>query len=308
MSSFFKDWLSFSKKERLGILVLLLVIAFLIVIPEIYTSNMEVPPLDSGILRSLQPSTDENAHAISIDRNTSHESITKTAFYFDPNTLDENGWMKLGIDQKIIKTILNYRSNGGLFKSPTDIQKIWGLPAAEANRLIPFIIIPEKRKPNDAIKLKGKSLPKIIDINDATVADWESLPGIGSVLANRILRFKDKLGGFKSLEQVGKTYGISDTVFKSILPFLTLHPVDTNSHMIGSNHQKNAFPTKDSLLDINKATLRQLLQAGIDEGVAKAIVYYRKQYGQFNQLIDLKKIVFINEAVYQQILPKLKIE
>jgi competence ComEA-like helix-hairpin-helix protein len=70
----------------------------------------------------------------------------------------------------------------------------------------------------------------------------------------------------------------------------------------------NAYKSKDSILNINNATVAQLIQIGIDEGLAKAIVLYRKQYGNFAQLADLKQIVFISESVYQQIIPKLKVE
>ncbi|WP_369668949.1 ComEA family DNA-binding protein, partial [Enterococcus faecium] len=53
-----------------------------------------------------------------------------------------------------------------------------------------------------------------MNINTASDSDWEALPGIGKVLAARIIRFRDKLGGFKTVEEIAKTYGLSDSIFQ----------------------------------------------------------------------------------------------
>ena len=55
-----------------------------------------------------------------------------------------------------------------------------------------------------------------IDINSADSIEWKSLYGIGNVLSKRIVKFRDKLGGFHSVEQVGETYGLKPEVFESI--------------------------------------------------------------------------------------------
>ena len=49
--------------------------------------------------------------------------ITTQLFEFDPNTLDENGFRKLGLNDKVIHTLINYRSKGGHFKNVEDIKK-----------------------------------------------------------------------------------------------------------------------------------------------------------------------------------------
>ena len=48
---------------------------------------------------------------------------------------------KLGLSQKIIHTLINYRSKGGYFKTPEDIRKIYGLSKTDADRLIPYVRI-----------------------------------------------------------------------------------------------------------------------------------------------------------------------
>ena len=141
MKSLLKDWFSFSKKERLGIIALLAIIVFFIMLPELYVPDLESPKLDSSILGSLESNSTETIVSTSTNRHPLNDLLAKSEFYFDPNTLNEMGWQKLGINQNTIRTIINYRNKGGRFRHPTDIRKIWGLMPSDADRLIPFIQI-----------------------------------------------------------------------------------------------------------------------------------------------------------------------
>ncbi|MDE3252539.1 MAG: helix-hairpin-helix domain-containing protein, partial [Bacteroidota bacterium] len=219
-------------------------------------------------------------------------------FYFDPNSIPEAGWRKLGLPAKTIQTILHYRQKGGRFHTAADIRKIWGLSVETADQLIPYIRIAQpdsgrwmhsrQTVAGNPAQLKAKT--RNIDINTATVEEWESLPGIGEVLAKRILAFRKRLGGFRSLEQVSRTYGLSDSVYRSILPLLRM---------------ETQLPDK---LDLNSVTALELQQVtGITTAQAVAIIAYRKQYGSFQQIEDLRKIVFISDSVFQQIKPFLYI-
>jgi competence protein ComEA len=117
------------------------------------------------------------------------------------------------------------------------------------------------------------------------------LPGIGEVLANRIIKFREKIGGFTNIEQVRKTYGINDSVFQRIEVFLSISQV------------------KSAGLDLNQASVSELqMVAGVSEAVAKAIVVYRQQYGPYRSVTDLKKIVFMSDTLYQRIAPSLRVE
>lgn len=61
-----------------------------------------------------------------------------------------------------------------------------------------------------------------IDINRADTSEWKRLRGIGSVLSKRIVKYRDKCGGFKSVEQLRKIYGLSEETYQSILPHLKM--------------------------------------------------------------------------------------
>ncbi|MCX8060944.1 MAG: ComEA family DNA-binding protein [Anaerolineales bacterium] len=60
-----------------------------------------------------------------------------------------------------------------------------------------------------------------ININYATQEELESLPGIGAVLAKRILAYRAKYGFFNSLQDLLKVYGIKPQTLKLIEPYVT---------------------------------------------------------------------------------------
>jgi len=298
MKNSIKEWLFFSKKERLGIIALIVIMTIFLLLPTMFETKLPPILVDSTIIVNSVNTAPEKVISIGVSNESGTVVIKPILFYFDPNIISEKGWVQLGLKQKTINTIINYRNKGGQFRVADDLKKIWGMAPEEADRLIPYVQIKQfEVKPKNFV-FKTVLPKKIIDINEASLSDWESLPGIGPVLANRIIRYRDKLGGFNSLEQLKKTYGITDSVFHLILPNLTVKELVNE-------------PTKKAelgLADINKADEANLIKAGIPETIAKAIVLYRKQYGNYQQMSDLKKIVFINEAVFQQIIPKLKLE
>src|SRR5690606_25983918 len=64
-------------------------------------------------------------------------SVKHELFPFDPNELDSAGWRRLGLREKTVKTILNYRSKGGRFRKPEDLSRVYGLIQEDYERLRP---------------------------------------------------------------------------------------------------------------------------------------------------------------------------
>jgi len=252
---FIKDYLAFNRKERIGILTVVSVILFTLFLPDILskktTSNRPIK-MDtawmSAVKRSeikvqdtsadhYQKNDSENAYAYQYDKRKSSYSenniIKGELFYFDPNTATVSEWKRLGLRDKTIKTIENYRSKGGRFYKPEDLQRIYGLHDDEYEKLKPFIKIesntPKTNKdfvsPGSKDEQQSKTYAarySIIDVNTADTTAFISLPGIGNKLAARIVTFREKLGGFYSVEQIGETYGLPDSTFQKIKQYLKL--------------------------------------------------------------------------------------
>ncbi len=73
--------------------------------------------------------------------------------------------------------------------------------------------------------MKSSSVPEMpgpINLNTATLEELDSLPGIGEVLAQRILDYREEHGGFQSLEDLMKVDGIGESTFEELKGKITL--------------------------------------------------------------------------------------
>lgn len=314
LKQFLSGYFNFTPKERVGIIFLLSLIVFFLFLPFFFSYFIPQQKYDHsrfqkeiGALKIKQK--DSSGRALNFDENNYQNFYQPSGknyygkqpkgelFYFDPNTLPAEGWKKLGIRDKTVNTIQNYLSKGGRFYKPEDISKIWGLHAEEVDRLMPYVRIEQKYNDKygasaqkDFIKQpERQSYSKtIIDINTADTSAFISLPGIGSKLANRIIAFREKLGGFYSVEQVSETYALPDSVFQKIKDRLTV---------------SNPSVKK---ININTATVDELkTHPYLRYNIANAIVQYRSQHGDFAVISDLKKIMLITDDAYNKALPYL---
>ncbi|MEM7574456.1 MAG: helix-hairpin-helix domain-containing protein [Bacteroidota bacterium] len=126
-----------------------------------------------------------------------------------------------------------------------------------------------------------------IDINQASAAEWEQLRGIGPYWAGRIIKFRDALGGFTALEQIGDTYGFPDSTFQAIR-----HQLE-----VGDLYR---------LLPINQATVDELkAHPYINSRLANVLVNYREQHGPYRSGDDLANIRILTEAGRARLIPYL---
>jgi competence ComEA-like helix-hairpin-helix protein len=224
-------------------------------------------------------------------------------FYFDPNAIPSSEWKRLGLRDKTIQTIEKYLNKGGHFYKPDDLQKIYGLHKDEFERLAPYVKIEASTsKSKDelvSIKSKDETQPgKIytsrytaIDINSADTSAFISLPGIGGKLASRIVTFRDKLGGFYSVEQVGETYGLADSTFQKIKQYLKLDNISVKK------------------ININTATIDEMkAHPYIKFGIANPIIAYRTEHGAFSKIEDIKKVMAVTDEIYKKIAPYLSLQ
>ena len=304
IKQFFRSYFHFDKKDRLGAAIVLIIIFSNYSLPKFFPKKQPFSiHEDSTILAAIDtlktktPSNSEDDfHSVASfthEKGEAGDFTKRKPFRFDPNTLDFEGWLQLGLSDRKVKTIINYRSKGGRFYKKEDLQKIWGLPAGFYEHVAAYIDLPSTYQ-NAAVKTGNESYPlknkenftKSVDINETDTASLIALPGIGSKLAMRIINFRDKLGGFYSIEQVGETYGVPDSTFQKIKPYLRV-----NAQQIRK-------------ININTATKDELkLHPYIKWPVANAIVEYRNQHGLYHHIADLKKITLIDERLFLKISP-----
>lgn len=211
-------------------------------------------------------------------------------FAFDPNTATKKQFIQLGLTEKVANTIINYRTKGGKFRYKSDFKKIWGLTEANYNRLEPYINISSSPVP-DNIPTSYDDKNEKIDVNTATKDDFIKLYGIGEKTATRIIKFRDALGGFHSVDQVGDTYGFDPTTFANLKPKFII---------------KNKTVKQ---ININTSTADELKKHPyINWKTANAIVKYRDQHGNFGSIRDLKNIYIIDGDLFVKLSPYVTVD
>ncbi|MBL0333848.1 MAG: helix-hairpin-helix domain-containing protein [Chitinophagaceae bacterium] len=324
-----QDYFHFTRNDRAGILVILAVMLGVILLPELMEKRSGDRMQATGYReqeaggRQQEAGSREqeagsrftpNSETYSGEQEaggrqqgtgnwqleTGNKAKKGELFYFDPNQLDRAGWTRLGLRDKTIGIILNYVSKGGHFRKKEDLQRIYGLHPDEYSRLAPWVRISEvsnpetKYSPTAYTKTPAMTREKTIrpvDINQSDTTAWISLPGIGSKLASRIILFREKLGGFYSVDQVGETFGLADSVFRKIKTALLMSPFNLRK------------------ININTATVEQLKSHPyIRYELARPVIAYREQHGLYKQLNELIKIPGITEARFQQLVPYLKLD
>lgn len=239
--SWFRALFELSRRERQGLGVLLLLFAALQVLPDAVNA------------RRIRRWNDwmENAGLAErawIDSMILEYQHPRRLFEFDPNTLEEAGWLELGVPASVVSRLKRYLAAGGHFAEPPDLLKVYDFPEEDYERLKPWIRIvagqqkvtrgslrsnyasgkpAQDRKPEGRRSARSQSAPpkralgtSALNINRASREDFEALFGIGPVLASRTIKFRDKLGGFVRPEQLGEVYGLDSLLFRRLLPDL----------------------------------------------------------------------------------------
>lgn len=127
------------------------------------------------------------------------------SFRFNPNTVSVEDLQRLGFSEKQAQAIDNYRAAGGQFRRKADFAKSFVVADSVYRRLERYIDIPR------------------LDLNRADSSALDALPGIGPWFAQKILEYRDELGGYSFPEQLLDIYhfdrekydGLSDLVFCS---------------------------------------------------------------------------------------------
>lgn len=200
-----KKYFYFSNKELKGILVLGFILLGSVLISKLFSSKQ----LQNGLSQAIS---------------------NPTLFTFDPNTIDSQSAILLGISEKQVRSLMHYREKGGRFKNKDDFARLYGLSNEKYQLLRPYIVMTEVRykdhhdnyyvnskydhkyKPNqlyDAKLDKGK-----MNLNSINEQEWVKVTALPLGLVKRIIAYKKYLGVYTNLHQLNKVYGMSDTAYQ----------------------------------------------------------------------------------------------
>lgn len=289
-----QSFFNFSKKELNGILLLLFLILMVLASPWVYRKLNRDQVYDLKEFK-LEAANFKSAEIKISYWNNIIDAKKVEYFEFDPNSIGEKEWQRLGFSIKQIRVIRNYISKGGKFYKKEDLKRIYSIPEAQYSLVEPFIRIAatyaqkkfvkderpvKSANPNDRVQIS------LIELNSADSLVLLTVRGIGPAFASRIIRFRDRLGGFYKLEQLKEIYGIDSLKFSQLKGQFSL-----NAGLIQKIDLKTAG--FDQFKKHPYLTYKQM----------NAIIQYRRQHGNFNSIEDLQKVAILNEEIIRKIEP-----
>ena len=278
-SKVIQSYFNFTREQRSGILTLFGIIILLQIIYlffNFYTKPKDDPERQKWL--SLQSQVD------AMKRDAKGES-TKM-YLFNPNFITDYKGYKLGMSTTEIDRLLAFRKENEYVNSAKEFQNVTKVSDSLLKVMAPYFKFPDwvnnrkdrtkfKEYPayqNEAFAKKEKIV--IIDINQATKEDLVKIYGIGESISVRILKQKELLGGFVSMDQIKEVWGLSPEVIENL-----------NAHF-----KVLALP-RFKKIEINNASLKELSQFHYFRyALAKEIVTYRSMNGNINSIEDLTKI------------------
>lgn len=276
----FKSHFKFSKQERSGIFFLLLIIVF----------------SQAGIIiyRSSQRQVSENSFELNVATQAKIDSLKQEAlkkdsnkvFPFNPNYITDYKGYTLGLSIEEIDRLHAYRAQNLFVNSANEFQKITKVSDSLLHIISPYFKFPEwvtaqkiterrfdKPKTKNELASDKESI-QAIDLNKTTADELKTINGIGDKLSQRIIKFRNRLGGFLVDEQLYDVYGLEPEVVKRTL-----------------SRFKVLSKPKVEKININIASIEEissLIYLRYELGVK--IIEFREVNGSFTSLDELTKI------------------
>ncbi len=225
----------------------------------------------------------------------------------DPNAVDSNTLLRLGVPVAITARWLKYRRSGGQFRQTADIAKLYGLADTTAERIADYFAEPPS--PAVAMPVAGSGDATTeggefnaepsrrttgkrtgpVEVNAAAETDLSAVRGIGEYTAMRIADYRQRLGGFVSVAQVLETPGARDSTLLRVRDQLRVDSTEC-CRQIRVNYATSYDDWRHPYL-----TWKQ----------AKVVMANREQHGAYRQLSDLLRTRVIDAEQLARLRPYL---
>ena len=286
-----RELFSFSRTERTGIIILILVIFLLILAGLLIPLFFHGDPTDFSKWEA-----EVNTYLSKTDKEIPHQKGLNL-IAFDPNTIDSVSLINMGLPVNLIANWVKYRNKGGKFNDKLAVRKIFGMTSQLFDHLDSFIIFPEKlvvafrpavehSSPKTAGRFKcdtifhpayvtkGKPGEFMLEINNTDSISLLKIPGIGPVLASRIIRYRNLLGGFYAVTQLNEVYGMNRENTPAVAACLTVNRSNLK------------------IFNINFSTIQELgRHPYIGYRTARKLLRLRDKKGKFLSADDLSSVV-----------------
>lgn len=246
----------------------------------------------------------ERAHVDSIARTTPHIVEQKTLPHFsafDPNTADYRTLLHAGVPRDIAVALLRWREAGKVFRIKEDVAQCYAMTDSLYFLLEPYIVI------GDAFRYKQQerashtaTTERVIAFEpfmlDTVTAEYLRSIGFSTRRADLVIRYRDMIGGYRSIEEFKECYGVGDSIGEMLRPYIIFKLSD-----VPAITAKAALP-----IEINSADYATLCSVkGIGKKSAEEILRYRELLGGYYSLDQITELDVVTEQNFQRILQQI---
>ncbi len=288
---FYKTYFYFSSRERKGALGFILIMICVALSPSVYRLFF---PSEPPVIKIHQSENFAEFSETSIPNEkqpkegTGNKDELDRELLIDPNTASDSEWRKLGLKQWQIKNIRKYQAKGGHFKTQNDVAKIYGLSNTDFQKMKPHLKLNPIDSKKDTLYATPKRETKVVELNTADTNQLKSLYGIGSKMANKIVDYREKLGGYVSLFQLTEIWGFNEDLLYDLKGKLVLDTFHIRKIFINTISQ-------ESLSNHPYIKIR----------LSKIIINYRQQHGPYRNAEDLRKTLVVQDSTIKKVAPYL---
>ena len=288
-----KEYCYFMKKDRHGVLVLVVLVVLAIF------GHIVVYQVD------LIPRVDYSEWIQEIEKWDNRNFISarqEKFFYFDPNLVTSEQLDSLSIPEFAKKNIAKYRDSGGKFTKAADMKKIYGINDSIFELIRPYLIFQGKTE-TKAVGTDNPQTGTVKGFFNPNTARAESLMyfGFNDLQVSNIIKYRNKGGVFFKREDLLKIYGIDSAFFNSVEKHIQ---TDESS---SENYRNELEPVKMTELNSADSSVLILMQ-GIGPVYASRIVKYRNLLGGFYSVNQLLEVYGFPEETFYKIRDKLVVD
>ncbi len=143
--------------------------------------------------------------------------VSETPVPFRVDTVQAKYLVQIGVSVGRARAFVSIAREHG-FSNAEEVALYPYFPDSLVNALKPYMIFPA---PDSTATAVAKAEPQLVELNTADSAALRSVSGIGPKTVGRILRYRERLGGFFRAEQLSEVEGVTDKNLARILPQVT---------------------------------------------------------------------------------------
>jgi competence ComEA-like helix-hairpin-helix protein len=281
-----------SKRNRRGVVALIILSVIVIFLPrfaQLFNSDV-VLDISTEDVQAFEKSKKnfQNKKRNYYNKYEKKKRFSAPPRKFNPNEYSAEDWINLGLSEKQVAVLLKFTKNG--IRSNEDLKRIFVISDELYALIKDSTYYPERPKTEYTPKVIEEKKVQKLEINTASIEDLENLKGIGPFFAKQIIKYRDRLGGFATKEQILEVWKMTIETYDKLIPQIEIDK------------------SKIRKLKINDVTPEELKNHPyLNWSQVNSIIKMRMQRIKFNAIDEIQESKLIDAETFEKLIPYLSL-